>query len=100
MNTYIITTLIALCGILITFTFSYATFRHRERKDNKTAGRSDGVIMSDIGYIKAGVDDLKRDIKESTQKIDALTERVARCEESTKQAHRRINELKDVHGAD
>jgi hypothetical protein len=50
--------------------------------------------MSDIGYIKAGVDDLKTQNRENSVKIGNLNERVTRVEESCKQAHHRIDELK------
>ena len=49
--------------------------------------------MSDIGYIKAGVDDLKRDTKDNSKRINILIERISRNEESTKQAHKRIDEV-------
>jgi membrane protein implicated in regulation of membrane protease activity len=49
--------------------------------------------MSDIGYIKAGVDDMKREQKESNERHYALVERVTKVEESTKSAHHRIDEL-------
>ena len=50
-------------------------------------------MASDIGYIKAGVDDLKRETRETRSDVRELQERVTRCEESTKQAHKRINKI-------
>lgn len=65
-----------------------------KHKDDEAEGHSRGVIASDIGYIKAGVDDLKRENQEHRKAVSDLSQRVTRCEESCKQAHHRIDELK------
>ena len=52
-------------------------------------------MASDIGYIKAGIDDLKYENRAVRAEIKDLDERVARCEESTKSAHKRIDEVRD-----
>lgn len=64
------------------------------RKDDEEEGHSRGVIASDIGYIKAGVDDLKRENQEHRKAVSDLSQRVTRCEESCRQAHHRIDEMK------
>ena len=76
-------------GVLI----AYLTFSKKQKKDTVAEGESRGVMASDIGYIKAGVDDLKRENRETRTDVRELSERVTRCEESSKQAHRRIDEI-------
>lgn len=71
---------------------AWATLAKSRRKETADAGENKGVLASDIGYIKAGVDDLKREIREIRHEVGELSTRVARCEESCKQAHRRIDE--------
>lgn len=94
MNEFAINLLCTVGGIIISFVFSYIAFRHREKNETKEDGKHDGVIMSDIGYIKAGVDDLKRENREISRTLGLYNERITRCEESCKQAHHRIDELK------
>ncbi len=89
-----ITIICTIVGIMITFAFSYLAYYRNNKKDSKDEGESYGIMMSNIGYIKAGVDDLKREQREQTNTIDSLSERVTRCEESCKQAHHRIDEIK------
>lgn len=72
---------------------AWATLVKKDKKDTSDEGKSKGFIASEIGYIKAGVDDLKREIREIRHELGELSTRVARCEESCKQAHRRIDEL-------
>lgn len=75
------------------FLVSYVALNHDRKKDDMEEGQSKGVIASDVGYIKAGVDDLKREGRETRALVGELTQRVTRCEESCKQAHHRIDEL-------
>lgn len=59
----------------------------------KEETHKDAVMSIDIEYIKRGVDDVRVEQKVQGQRFDALSERVTRVEESTKQAHHRINRL-------
>lgn len=77
------------------FVISYFAFARGEKKENVEEGQSKGAIASDVGYIKAGVDDLKRESRETRALVGDLTQRVTRCEESCKQAHHRIDELRN-----
>ena len=90
--------LVAICtvasgmaGLLV----SLASFLWKRRRSSAEDGKSKGIIASDIGYIKAGVDDLKREIRDMRSTVSELSERISRCEESCKQAHRRIDEWWD-----
>lgn len=94
MDKTVITIICTVAGIIITFVFSYLAYHRTNKKDSKDEGESYGIMMSDIGYIKAGVDDLKREQREQATAIGLLSERVTRCEESCKQAHHRIDEIK------
>lgn len=86
--TTVITAAVGIAGVLI----SWLTLARKGKKETEKDGESRGVMASDIGYIKAGVDDLKRESRETRQSVGELTERVTRCEESCKQAHKRIDE--------
>lgn len=67
--------------------------KRAQAKDNREAGEDRGVLLTEIGYIKAGVDDIKRKQDGQEDKHNQLAERVTRVEESAKQAHLRINRL-------
>ena len=66
----------------------------------KNEGKENGVVLTELGYIKAGVDDLKRDNRDIRGDLKNLDERITRNEESTKQAHRRIDALSKYHEPD
>lgn len=82
--------IVGAAGIL----FGLVTLFRNKRQDDTTEGRTAGTIMSDIGYIKAGVDDIKQEQKEQRQTNLEMISRLTAVEESTKQAHKRIDELK------
>lgn len=94
MPEFVVTIIFTALGIAVTLIFSYIGFKRAEKKDNKEEGESMGVIMSELGYIKSSTDDIKRENRETAARIGGLSERITRCEESCKQAHRRINELR------
>ncbi len=88
--------LCTLAGLVMSFAFSFLTHRRNEKRDIESMSEGRGVLQSDVGYIKAGIDDLKRENKAVNMKIDNISERVTRIEESCKQAHKRIDELKET----
>lgn len=94
----ILCTVLSLIFAALGYLVAYLKFQRDKKKDDVAEGRSKGVIASDVGYIKAGVDDLKRDIRETRIIVGEQGERLTRVEESTKQAHKRIDGIEDRLG--
>lgn len=86
--------IVGILGGLSGILFAVIAWRKSAEKDDREDGRSLGTVQSDLGYIKSGVDDLKTDVREMRTSQTNLTERVRAVEESTRQAHKRIDELK------
>ena len=80
------------CGIL----FGWASWRRGEKEGGRSGVKEDGQLMSDIGYIKSGVDDLKRKLERQEETNMEFQSRLSAAEASVKQAHKRIDEL--MHG--
>ena len=78
---------IALICTILGVAISYLTFQ--KNKDNAIRAET----KAQLDYISKGVDDIRLDIKFQDRKIEDLKERVTRVEESTKQAHKRINDI-------
>ena len=93
-----LTVLVSLTCAIIGTVGGILAYRRNAHKDMLESGINDGTILTEIGYIKAGVDDIKREQKEETTQRMALAERVTRIEESAKQAHLRIDRMKDNNG--
>jgi hypothetical protein len=65
-----------------------------QKKETKEETEVTTSLKLDVEYIKRGVDDIRIEQRAQGQKVDELSERVTRVEESSKQAHKRIDELK------
>ena len=89
----IIGALVGVAGVL----FGLLTQLRNKQSADKKEGKEDGMVYSDLGYIKAGIDDLKRDNREMRTEVQNLHDKVTRTEESCKQAHKRIDALAEFH---
>lgn len=76
-----------LCAVI----FGYAAFRRNQKKDDKDDGSERGTMLTEIGYIKSGVDDIKLEQREQRKTNAEFLERLVDCEASARQAHKRID---------
>lgn len=76
-----------LCLSIITFIFGQMSAKRAQ-------GEKNGALASDIGYIKAGIDDLKSELRSIKSELADVEMKLAKVEESVKSAHKRIDELK------
>lgn len=91
MNTFsIISATVGIVGVI----FGLVSFLRNKKQDDNTEGRESGTVLSDLGYIKAGVDEIKAEQKDQRKTNIEFITRLTAVEESTKQAHKRIDELK------
>jgi uncharacterized membrane protein len=81
-------------GAVFGIIMGYQNGRKADAKDIKADASGDAELRADIKYIARGVEDIRVDLKAQEKRHGDLSERVTRVEESTKQAHLRINELK------
>lgn len=88
-------TLISVLAAVAGVVFGVTTFFRNRKQDNTDEGKRTGAIMSELGYIKAGVDDMKRKQEKSDDTIMGFMKELTAVQESTKQAHKRIDGLED-----
>jgi hypothetical protein len=79
----------ALSGMALGWMGRTRTIRQDAAQDAGTVT----ALQTDLEYIRRGVDDIRLDQRVQSQRIDALSERVTRIEESAKQAHKRLDRL-------
>jgi septal ring factor EnvC (AmiA/AmiB activator) len=80
---------VAVLGLVIT----YQAYQLNKTKEVKTDTQESAELKAELGYIRKGVDDIRIDLKANEKQMVALGERITRVEESTKQAHKRIDNL-------
>lgn len=90
------TELVVLIGLICTVlgaVVGYLNWRRVANAEIKVGAKHDGELRSDIGYIKRAVDDIRLDQRAQEKRINDINNRLIRNEESTKQAHKRIDEI-------
>lgn len=87
-------TVLSVISTICAIVFGYVAFSRNRRKDDQEEGHTAGTLLSDIGYIKSGVDDIKSEQKEQRKTNIEVVSRLTAVEESAKQAHKRIDEIK------
>lgn len=94
-GTSIVLTIISVLGTISSILFAYLAFRNSDKKENKSEGKNEGVVLSEIGYIKSSIDRIEKSLNHLEERYNELSNRLTKVEESTKNAHKRISELHD-----
>lgn len=79
-----VTILIAVIGCAL----SVGTFFIGRVTAAKTSGQQTGQVLTELGYIKKGIDGLERDIKEIKRQYTDLDVRVSKLEEAIRIYHK------------
>ncbi|MFA5559947.1 MAG: hypothetical protein WDA59_10945 [Methanofastidiosum sp.] len=88
-----LTVLIGLGGTIFGIVITYLTFRRNANADIKAEATNDAEIKSDLNYIKKILQDIQVDLRLQDKRVGELSERVIKIDESSKSAHRRIDDL-------
>ena len=81
MNFEVIFSLVSLMASLSSIVFAYLAFKRSERQDQRKDAKNEGLILSDIGYIKACVDRVEKNLTSVDERYRNLVERLAKVEE-------------------
>ena len=82
--------IIGVLGTILGGVLSYAAFHRNSKKDSESEGKEAGTMLTEIGYIKGGIDRIER--KQDARYI-GMAERMSAVESSAKSAHHRIDRL-------
>lgn len=83
--------LLSATGIISAIILGWIGQNRMVRQNTRNDAGSDAMLKTDVDYIKRGVDDMRIEQRVQGQRFDQLAERVTRVEESTKQAHHRLD---------
>ncbi len=100
-GTDIVLTIISVLGTLSSILFAYLAFKRNDKKDTQAEAKSEGVLLSEIGYIKSSIDRIEKNLDRLEERYSSLSNKIVKVEESVAQAHQRITEhINDItkHG--
>lgn len=89
----VIVTMISSLGTLGAFIFALAAFLRNRKLDDSTEGKQDGAVLTEIGYIKSGIDDIKRKQEQQDKQHIEVIARITSVEASAKQAQERLDRI-------
>lgn len=93
MEVNIIVTMVGLFASLSSVAFAFLEFKRSEKQEHKVEGKSEGLILSDIGYIKACVDRMEKNLAIVDERYRNVVERLAKVEENVVNAQKRLDEI-------
>lgn len=93
MDFTLITALIGVTATLSGIILGWSARAKEAEKEVRKDAEVDTALRTDMEYIKRGVDDIRLEQRTQGQRVDAMGERLTRVEESSKQAHKRIDRI-------
>lgn len=77
--------------------FGIITAVRNKKTDDTKEAKEDGIVLTELGYIKSGIDDIKHKQEGQDNKNLEFVRELTAVEESAKQAHKRIDKLEKYH---
>ena len=93
MNLNLLVSFIGVIGTLSSIFFAYLAFRRNSLIDQRNEGKHQGTMFSDIGYIKACVDRVEKNIARVDERYHDIVLRLTRNEEAIENILKRIELL-------
>ena len=84
---------LGVCGTVFGIYNIVQSRKRTHEQDCRDDGRESGAILTEIGYVKSGVDDIKRKQGEQEKQHIKVIRQLTAVESSTRQAHHRIDRL-------
>ncbi len=97
-------TVLAIISVLGTFSsifFAVLAFRRNDRGEQKQLGKNEGVLISDVGYIKSSIDRIEKTLDKLEERYSDLDGRLIKVETDTKNLALKFDEHirnKQLHG--
>lgn len=94
----IIVSMIGILGTLSSIFFAYIACRRNGNIDQRKEGKNEGTMFSDIGYIKACVERVEKNLSKVDERYRNIAERLAKTEESLDNVIKRVDEIYKIEG--
>ena len=92
-----ILTILSAAGTVCAIIFGAAALIRTRKTDAGAEGRQDGQILTELGYIKGGIEDVKTEQREQRKTNTEFVSRLTAVEASAKQAHKRLDQIEFGH---
>jgi peptidoglycan hydrolase CwlO-like protein len=86
-----ITIAVSVLSVSAAIYFGIKNSRHNQKKEDQDEASQTATIITKLNGIEKGVDDIKEELKNVKAEVRDDHDRIIRLEESTKQAHKRLD---------
>ena len=86
-------TVISVISTLCAIVFGYVAFSRTRRMDSKQEGEKNAAVLTEMSYIKGGMDEMKRKMETQEKRHLECTVHLAKVEATANKAHERIDEI-------
>lgn len=84
---------VGLCASISSIVFALLAFTKKEKQINHQDGKSQGIIISDIGFIKACIERVEKNLTIVDERYRNVIERLAKVEENLDNIQQRVDDL-------
>ena len=88
-----IETIVAIIVPLLALAFTAMSFRRTENHDTAASATERATLTADVRYIRSSIDEIKLENKAIQKDVSDLTKKLVEVEASTREAHRRIDDI-------
>ena len=89
----IVVSVVGILGTLSSIFFASIALKKTNITEEKKDSKTEGIFLSDIGYIKACVDRVEKNLYKVDERYHGIVERVAKVEEGLINVSKRIDGL-------
>lgn len=86
-------TVLSVISTVCAIVFGYIAFVRNRDSDKTKEAKSNATILTELGYIKGGIDDVKAEQREQRKTNTGFVGRLVSVEASAKQAHKRLDHI-------
>lgn len=86
-------TVLSVISTVCAIVFGYIAFVRNRDSDKTKEAKSNATILTELGYIKGGIDDVKAEQRKQRKTNTDFVGRLVSVEASAKQAHKRLDHI-------
>ncbi|MEH7093924.1 hypothetical protein [Neobacillus vireti] len=95
LNTQVMVPVLTVLCTVLSLIVGFLTFNRNRDKDVKSDASQLAVIQTKLENIDQGVRDIQVETRATAQRVSEMSERLTRVEESSKQAHKRLDKFEN-----
>lgn len=90
-------TILSAIGTVCAIVCGVAALVRNKKADTADGAKQDATVLTELGYIKGGIEDIKNEQREQRRINTDFVTRLTAVEASAKQAHKRLDQIEFGH---